>query len=752
LPSPSKEFISINYLKTKMKKTQFLLILIITIGILACNTRPRSEKEIFIETLLAKMTLEEKAGQLNLIPYEGSDPEDLRADIQAGRIGSILKSNGAAQNKAIQKIAIENSRLGIPIMFQEDVIHGYKTIAPTPLGEAASWNLDLIKKSASIAAKEATAAGIHLTYAPMVDIAVDPRWGRILEAGGEDPFLGSCIARSRVQGFQGEDLSDPSTIMACVKHFAGYGASLAGRDYNIVNFSDHELYETYLPPFQAAIDAGVGSVMCAYTAVNSIPATANKHLLNHILKEEMGFDGFLMTDWSTIPNLVKIGLAENDTIAAIMAIDAGIDMDMTSKVFVNLLPALVKKGVVDERLVNEATRKVLAAKYDLGLFNDPYAYFDETREKNLLLHDEHIEATKQMALESMVLLKNNKNTLPLSTNIKTLAIIGPFAKAQNDLLAWWSCKVDEADVTSIYDGIKKSFQNTEILYSKGCEIDSFKVVGQDLIKEAIKQARKADAVILVLGEEYWMSGEGGGTASLRLPSAQEELAEALSKVGKPVISVIVTGRPYILSKIEKSSTSLLQAWMPGTTGGLAVAEIISGKFNPCGKLPVTFPVHEGQVPIYYNYRKTSHNFNGPDRYTTKHLDIPHEPLYPFGYGLSYTSYTYGDIKLSTKRISKNETLQASIDISNKGSMDGIEIVQLYIRDKVCSITRPVKELKGFDRVKIKAGETITVSFDIDYEMLQFYNNKLVKTAEPGDFTLFIGPNSADVKEVDFTLL
>ncbi|MFA9389660.1 MAG: beta-glucosidase BglX [Prolixibacteraceae bacterium] len=731
-----------------------LILLTAFICISSCNTsQSKSEMDQFIDGLIGKMTIEEKVGQLNLIPYEGNTPEELKDIIAAGKVGAILKSNGAAQNRIIQEMAVKESRLGIPIMFQEDVIHGYRTIAPVPLAEAASWDLKLIQQSAAIAAQEAAAAGIHLTYAPMVDICRDPRWGRILEAGGEDVFLGSKIAAARVKGFQGTDLASTSTVMACVKHFAGYGAILAGRDYNIQDFSDRELYETYLPPFQAAVDAGVGSVMCAYTSVNAIPATANKYLLHDILRNEMGFDGLLMTDWSTIPNLVKIGVAKNDTLATLMAINAGVDMDMTSEKYLELLPVLVKKGLVSEAEINNAVRKVLVAKYKVGLFSDPYAYFDIENENATLLSADNIEKTKLMAQKSMVLLKNDHQTLPLNATIKTLAVIGPFAKSKKDLMGWWACKGIENEVTSVYEGILSELsQKSKIIYAEGCIIDSFRISGTNLIPAAVKAAQMADAVVVVLGEEYWMSGEGGGTASIRLPGAQEQLLEALSKTGKPIVTVLINGRPYILDKVVENSQAVLEAWMPGTTGGNAVAEILFGKFNPGGKLPVTFPIHEGQIPIYYNYRQTSHPFyTGPDRYTNSYRDIQHEPLFPFGFGLSYTTYEYGKINLSNSKLAENDSIMVSIEVKNTGQLAGTEIVQLYLRDNVCSVTRPVKELKGFELLDLLPGQSKTASFTIKADMLKFIGADLKPSIEKGDFTLYIGASSANVQELSFSL-
>ncbi|MFA9389602.1 MAG: beta-glucosidase BglX [Prolixibacteraceae bacterium] len=708
-----------------------------------------------IENILNKLSLEEKAGQLNLIPLEGEISEEQIQMIRDGKVGSILKSNGAKRNRELQKIAVEESKSGIPIMFQEDVIHGYKTIAPTPLAEASSWDMSLIQQSAEIAAKEASAAGIHLTYAPMVDISQDPRWGRILEAGGEDVYLGSRISEARVKGFQGEDLASPNTVMACVKHYAGYGAALAGRDYNIQDFSERTLRETYLPPFQAAIDAGVGSVMCAYTAVDAIPATANKYLLKDILRDEMGFNGLLMTDWKTIPNLVQIGVAEDDTSATIMAIEAGVDMDMNSEKYVKRIPDLIRKGIIAEKAIDDLVRKVLIAKQKLGLFDDPYAYFDEQNEAESLLCTDHLEKTKLMALKSMVLLKNKKSALPLNPEIKTLAVIGPFAKAKGDLMAWWSCKGEEKDVTSIFDGIQQELSaNSKLLFAEGCKIDSFRIAGTHLIPEAVQIAKQADAVIVVLGEEYWMSGEGGGTANLRLPGAQEQLLEELSKTGKTLITVLVNGRPYVLDKVVEYSDAILEAWMPGTTGGNAVAEILFGKFNPSGKLPVTFPIHEGQIPIYYNYRQTSHPFDaGPnnDRYTNTYRDIQPEPLFPFGFGLSYTNFEYGSVKMSCNTFTEENEIVASVEVKNTGKFAGTEIVQMYIRDKVCSVARPVKELKGFELLDLKPGESKTAKFTITTDMLSFIGADLKEKVEKGEFALFIGSSSSNVEELSFSL-
>jgi len=735
-----------------MKKYTTLFLLLFVVISYSQKNKFIMNSNMSIEELLSKMTIEEKAGQLNLIPLRGTITTDDTQMIRAGKVGSILKSNGAERNREIQQIAVEESRLGIPILFQEDVIHGYKTIAPVPLAEAASWDIAAIRKSASIAAKEAAASGIHLTYAPMVDVSRDPRWGRLVEAAGEDPYLGSLIAAARVKGFQ-ESNTNNSNILACVKHYVGYGASLAGRDYNIQDFSERKLREIYLPPFQAAIDAGVSSVMCAYTTYNGVPLTSNKFLLKDVLRKEMGFENLVMTDWSTISNLVKIGFAENDTIATKMALESGIDMDMFSGAYVKLVPYLVKEGLVSEDVIDSAVLKVLELKKKVGLFKNPYAYFDVNREKTELFSDENYEATKEIAIKSMVLLKNENNILPLSKKKQKIAVIGPFAKAKKDLNGWWDCKGEENQVTSIFEGLLKKQNNSiQFTYAKGCDIDKFKKVGQSKIEEAVALAKTADIVIMVLGEEYWMSGEGGGVASLKLPGLQEELLAAVAKTGKPIITLITTSRPYILTDVVKKSTALVQVWHAGSTTGDAVSAILFGEYNPSAKLPVTFPYHQGQIPIFYSYKRTSHGFDaGKDnnRYSTTFRDVQNEPLFPFGYGLSYTNYEYSDIILSSDSFSSDEFLEVKVEVTNTGKMKGQEIVQLYLQDKVCSVVRPERELKDFKIVSLNPNETKEVVFKISKEKLSFIDVNYRKKIEPGEFIVFVGKNSRDTKQALF---
>ena len=545
----------------------------------------------FIDSVLNTLTIEEKVGQLNLISIEGEPTEEHKRLIKEGKVGAILKSNGVKQNKLLQEIAINDSRRGIPILFQEDVIHGYRTIGPIPLAEAATWDEKAVAKASAIAAKEASSAGIHLTYAPMVDVTRDPRWGRILETSGEDPYLTSLLTKARIKGFENYNKNN-STLLSCAKHFVGYGSILAGRDYNINDFSERELREIHLPPFKAAIESGVSSLMCAYTAYDGIPLTINKYLIKDILRKELSYNGLIMTDWRTIPNLVEIGVVPNDTLATKKAIENSIDMDMASFSYMNILPYLIKHGIVSEDILNESVRRVLLLKHKVGLFNNPYGYFDENREKHELLSKKNYSDIKDVTLKSIVLLKNNNDILPIKPDKKQkVAIVGPLAKSKKDLLGWWWCQGKENETTSIYEGITKAKSNIKFSYNIGCPLDSFKLVGKEYISKAVESVQDCDYIICVLGEEYWMSGEGGGTASLHLPGYQELLVKELSKTGKPIISIIVAGRPYILTEIEKYSQALIMAWMPGTTGGDAVADIIYGKFNPCGKLPVTFPYH-----------------------------------------------------------------------------------------------------------------------------------------------------------------
>jgi beta-glucosidase len=735
------------------KKIRAILLLIIaTTQIVVAQNSNNSKNKV--ELLLNKMTLEEKVGQLNLATYvnENNTTNSFNESIKNGEIGGILKSNGAKTNYELQKMAVEQSRLGIPILFQEDVIHGYRTIFPTPLGESASWNLENIEKSASIAAKEAAAGGIHLTYAPMVDITNDPRWGRIVEGAGEDPYYGSLVSAARVKGFQGKDLTSGESVMACVKHFAGYGAVLAGRDYNISDFSERTLREIYLPPFKAAIDAGVGSVMTAYSTFDGIPATANQKLLKTILREELGFKGMLITDWSTINNLVKIGIAADQKEAVLMAIDAGVDVDMTSGLYLKYLKDLVKEGKVDISVIDEAVKRVLYAKQKLGLFDNPYTFFDVDREKETLLNPKHLEFARKTARESMVLLKNNNSILPLNSNVKKIAVIGPMATRKKDMFSWWGGDYSQGkpeDVISLLEGLKKTVgSNVTIEYAEGIKLDGFEPKGLELIPEAVALASQSDLVILALGEEYWMSGEGGSISNITLPGAQEELVKAISKTGKPIVTVLFNGRPFDLQLVEKHSEAILEAWFPGTMAGLAVSDVLWGAYNPSGKLTISFPRNTGQIPIFYNYKRTSHDISEgvkPSRWTNMYLDIPTTPLYSFGYGLSYTKFEYSNMELSTNAINKEDSIQITVEVANTGKVFGEEVVQLYIGDDVSSISRPLKELKGFKKIGLNPGEKQKISFTLNPTDFSFYNKDMHWVLESGTFTIMIGASSQDIK-------
>ncbi|WP_291100555.1 MULTISPECIES: beta-glucosidase BglX [unclassified Flavobacterium] len=738
--------------QAKVRISKIVLLFTFSIGVITAQNTSTMEKKA--NALIQKMTLEEKVGQLNLATYvnENNTTNSLSDKIKRGEVGSILKSNGAENNFQLQKIAVEQSRLGIPLIFEEDVIHGYKTIFPSPVGESAGWNLETIEKSASIAAKEASASGIHLTYAPMVDITNDPRWGRIVEGAGEDPYYASFVAAARVRGFQGKDLSSGQNVMACVKHFAGYGAALAGRDYNIADFSERTLREIYLPPFKAAINAGVGSVMSAYSAYDGIPATANQKLLKEILRKELGFNGMLITDWETVRNLVKIGVAANEKEAVLLSINAGVDVDMTSGLFLKHLKELVQEGKVSISVIDKAVQRVLIAKYKLGLFDNPYKFFDVKREKETLMCAEHLEFARKAARECMVLLKNENQLLPLNKSIKKIAVIGPLANRKKDLLSWWGGTYSQGkpeDVISVLDGLKQSVDSSvEINYAEGVKLDGFEPKGLELIPEAVKLASESDVVILVVGEEFWMSGEAGSISNINLPGAQEELINAISKTGKPIVSVIINGRPFDIQNITSKSSSVLEAWQPGTMGGFAVADILLGKYNPSGKLTVSFPRNMGQIPIFYNYKRTSHDVNESNknvRWTNKYLDIPITPLFPFGYGLSYTEFTYSNLKLSSPIINPNQSVNVSVEVSNTGNVAGEEVIQLYVGDDVSSVSRPAKELKGFAKISLKQGEKQVVNFILTPKDFSFYNKDMKWVLEPGTFSIMVGASSADIK-------
>ncbi|MCC9018329.1 glycoside hydrolase family 3 N-terminal domain-containing protein [Flavobacterium lipolyticum] len=715
-----------------------------------------------VNALLKKMTLEEKIGQLN--QYTGDNAAtgpitinaNKQAEIKAGLIGSMLNVTGTKYTRQYQELAMQ-SRLKIPLLFGQDVIHGYKTTFPIPLAEAASWDLAAIELAARVAATEASASGIHWTFAPMVDIGRDPRWGRVMEGAGEDTWLGSKIAYARVKGFQGNKLGDLNSVMACVKHFAAYGAAVGGRDYNSVDMSERMLLETYLPPFKAALDAGAATFMNSFNDLNGIPATANMHLQRDILKGKWNFQGFVVSDWGSIGEMVAHGYSKDLKAAALAAITAGSDMDMESNAYRYHLAELVKEGKVAVDLIDDAVKRILRKKFELGLFDDPYRYSDQKRADKALNNPENRKAALEVAKKSIVLLKNDNETLPLSKNLKTIAFIGPMVKEYKENMGFWSVELPEVDynkwIVSQWDGLQsKVGKNTKLLYAKGCEVDGD---NKDGFAEAVATAQQADVVILSIGERRDMSGEAKSRSDLHLPGVQEDLVKAIQATGKPVIVLVNAGRPLIFNWTADHVPAIVYTWWLGTEAGNAIADVLFGDYNPSGKLPMTFPREVGQIPIYYNHFSTGRPAKDEDakNYVSAYIDLKNSPKFPFGYGLSYTKFNYSDLKLSAVKMKNNETIKVSFQLSNVGKAAGEEVVQLYLKDKFGSVVRPVLELRDFQKVKLNAGESKTIEFTIDKEKLSFYNTKLEWTAEPGDFEVMIGASSADIKlKADFELL
>ena len=686
-----------------------------------------------VKDLLSRMTLEEKIAELNLIPYYTKDDSICRSLIRAGKVGAFLKANGAELNRSLQEEALKHSRLGIPLIFHEDVIHGYRTITPIPLAESCSWNPELVEQSAAMAAREAAAAGIQLTYAPMVDISYDPRWGRIMETSGEDAYLCGELAAARVRGFQGNDLTSPHTIAACVKHFAGYGAVMAGRDYQETDVSLRKLQEIYLPPFQAAINAGVASVMCAYTSYDGEPLTMNYFMNEEMLRKQMQFKGLLMTDWTTFQHAVTEGAADNGQEAAERGIKSGIDMDMSAKQFIEFLPELVRTQKVPEQLINRAAARALELKFRLGLFDNPFAYFNTEREKQTLYSKESQEDAYQMACQSMVLLKNEERTLPLSDS-KRIALVGPFANTRYHLLGSWNMKGDSKEVITVEEGFKAL--RTDIpIDVRACD---FSGITPAYLSDVCALAQKNEIIIACLGEPSNLSGEAVSTAKIELPDQQMRLLKALKTTGKKIIVVLFNGRPLVLDEVIKNCDALLEAWYPGTMGGKAVAALLTGIENPSGKLSQTFPRHAGQIPIVYNARRTF--------YTVHHADIPQGALFPFGFGLSYTQYKYSSPVTDKTEYRRGDSVTVRIKIKNTGSVVGREIVQLYIRDEVATVIPKEKELKRFASIHLQPGEEKEIRFTIPSADFSIYNNKMEKVLEPGSFTIGIGPNSSELNQ------
>lgn len=762
-----------------MKRTVFeklgCMLVAVTMLFASCSTSPKSEMDVFIDELMSEMTLEEKIGQLNL-PASGeiitgqAKSSNVAERIRKGQVGGLLNLKGVERIRDVQKQAVESSRLGIPLIFGMDVIHGYETIFPIPLGLSCTWNMESIEESARIAAIEASADGICWTFSPMVDVCRDARWGRISEGNGEDPYLGSEIARAMVRGYQGDGMKNNDEIMACVKHFALYGGAEAGRDYNTVDMSRQRMFNDFMPPYKAAVEEGAGSMMASFNEVDGIPATGNKWLMTDVLRKDWGFNGFVVSDYTGVTEMVEHGMGNIQDVAA-LAVNAGLDMDMISDSFVGTLVQSVKEGKVSEETVNAACRRILEAKYKLGLFEDPYKYCDLERPAKQVFCAEHREVARKIAAESFVLLKNDGNILPIQKK-GTVAVIGPLANTKANMPGTWSVAAVPENIPTLVEGMKHALgDKVNIITAKGSNLISDaeyeeratmfgRSLGRDnrsdrqLLDEALGVAAKADVIVAAVGESSEMSGECSSRTELEIPDTQRALLKALIDTGKPVVLTLFTGRPLILNWEHKNVPAILNVWFGGSETGAAVADVLFGDVNPSGKLTTTFPQAVGQLPLYYAHKNTGRPLaEGKwfEKFRSNYIDVSNDPLYPFGYGLSYTTFEYGDITLSADCMDVNGDITATVSVTNTGKYDGYEVVQLYIRDLVASVTRPVKELKGFEKVFVKAGETKDVSFKITAEMLKFYNFDIDYVCEPGDFDVMIGANSRDLKKAKFTL-
>jgi beta-glucosidase len=749
-----------------MKKISFYLILLV---IAACsNNQPKSgdsEMDRFISELMGKMTIQEKIGQLNLVTPGGGIltgsvvSTDVEAKIKAGNVGGIFGIYGPEKLRQAQKLAVDESRLGIPMIFGSDVIHGYKTTVPIPLGLSFSWDMELIEKTAQMAAKEATADGIFWNFSPMVDVSRDPRWGRISEGSGEDPFLGSEIAKAMVKGYQQNDLKAPHTMMATVKHFALYGAPEAGRDYNTVDMSRMRMFNEYLPPYKAAIDVGVGCVMSSFNDVDGVPATGNHWLLTKLLREQWGFEGFVVSDYTSVNEMIDHGMGDLQAVSA-LALNAGLDMDMVGEGFLITLEKSLNEGKVTEAAIDNACRRVLEAKYKLGLFEDPYLYFDNERPAKDILSAENRAVARKAAAHSMVLLKNEGEVLPLK-KAGTVALIGPLADSKNNMLGTWAPTGDPQLSIPVLEGMKSvAGENVKIVYAKGANISDDSVFAakinvfgprieiderspEAMLNEAVSLAKSADVVVAVVGEATEMSGESSSRSDITIPESQKKLVRALAATGKPLTLVIMSGRPLVIPEENILADAILFTGHPGVEAGNAIADVVFGETNPSGKLTATFPRNVGQVPIYYAIRNTGRPQAGEafTKFKTNYLDVENSPLFAFGYGMSYTKFEYSGLSISNETLTENDTIEVSVKVSNTGNFDGEEVVQLYVRDVVASVTRPVKELKGFKKIFIKKDETETVTFQLSANDLAFYHQDLQFYAEPGEFMVFVGGNS-----------
>ena len=706
-----------------------------------------------VDSLLRIMTLDEKIGQMVLFTsdWDVTGPtirEGYLDDIRSGRCGNIFNAYTVDYIRELQRVAVEESRLGIPLMFGYDVVHGHKTIFPIPLGESCSWDLDLIRRSASASAAEAAASGLNWTFAPMVDISVDPRWGRVSEGAGEDPYLGSLIAAARVKGFQGENLANPLTVLACVKHFAAYGAPFAGRDYNTVDMSERQFREFYMPPYKAGVDAGALSVMTAFNEYDGVPATGNQYLLKDLLKGEWNFQGFVVTDYTSINEMVHHGYARDEAEAGVKAVNAGVDMDLQGEVYFSYLRGLVDSGFVREKTIDDAVRRILNVKAKLGLLDDPYLYCDRARENQVVSNPEIKALSRDAARRSMVLLKN-EGCLPFDRGDR-IAVIGELAASRRDLLGSWKAAGEWDDMNSILDAVRAYNGAANVIYAEGC-----RKIGSDRsgFSEAMDAVAQADKVLMVIGEDWDWSGEAASRTDIGVPGIQSELLKMIASAGKPVAVVLLNGRPLVLEEESKAADAILEAWYPGTMGAEAVTDIVFGQYNPSGKLTMTFPRSVGQIPIFYYEKNTGRPIYLPnDKYKSKYLDSPNEPLYPFGYGLSYTDFKYSNLMLSSPKMKKGHTIDATVTVTNIGSRTGEETVQLYIRDLIGSVTRPVKQLKGFQKLVLAPGESRTVTFTIDDEMLSFWRHDMTFGMEDGDFKVMVGGSSSDLLQTSFSLV
>lgn len=760
-----------------MRIGRFLLTAVITASAVTAMAAPQADKgkmDQFIDNLMRRMTLQEKIGQLNL-PVSGeivtgqAKSSDVAGKIRKGQVGGLFNVKGVENIREVQKIAVEQSRLKIPLLFGMDVIHGYETVFPIPLALSCSWDMEAIKESARIAAKESSADGICWTFSPMVDICRDPRWGRMAEGGGEDPYLGSEISVAMVKGYQGDDLTDKNTIMACVKHFALYGAPEAGRDYNTVDMSHLSMFNNYFPPYKAAIDAGVGSVMTSFNVVDGIPATGNKWLMTDVLRDRWGFDGFVVTDYTAISEMIAHGMGDLQQVSA-MSLSAGTDMDMVADGFLTTLEKSLKEGKVTMAEIDKACRRILEAKYKLGLFDDPYKYCDASRVKKDIFTAENRAIARKIATETFVLLKNENNLLPLQRKGK-IALVGPLANTKANMPGTWSVAAASDKYNSLYESMKQSLAGkAEVLYAKGSNLmyDAQREAeatmfgremrdprsAQELLDEALNVASQADVIVAAVGESSEMSGESSSRTNLEMPDAQRDLLTALKKTGKPIVLVYFAGRSTVMTWEQENFPAILNVWFGGSEAADAICDVVFGDVSPSGKLTTTFPKNVGQIPLYYNHLNTGRPLEAGkwfSKFRSNYLDIDNDPLYPFGYGLSYTTFRYGDLRLSNNSMNEKGKITASVTVTNTGSYDADEIIQMYIRDMVGSVARPVKELKGFERIHLKKGESRTVSFDITAEQLKFYNSALDWVCEPGEFEVMVGGNSRDVQTKKFSL-